>query len=145
MLPTDAKTRKGIPVYEGFFKYFPDAIAAVAQCSAISNAQHSGEGAPVQWVKETSTDELDALLRHMLDGTVDERDMEGVMHAVKIGWRAFANLQRMADAGINIYAVPPDSNVELLPVAVPGMITATEILDRRKMYEPEWQEPNPEA
>lgn len=138
MLPTDAKTRKGIPVYEGFFKYFPDAIAAVAQCSAIANEQHSGPDAPVQWVKGTSTDEKDALLRHMLDGVETDRDAEGVLHAVKTGWRAFANIQRMADAGINVYAL-----IEVIADEI--TCTPTEILDRRNMYEPEWQEPQPES
>jgi hypothetical protein len=105
MLPTDSKQRKGIPVYEGFIKYFPDAIAAVAQCSAIANAQHNGEGSPVEWAKHLSCDEKDAMMRHLLDSQFTDRDEEGIMHMVKVGWRAFANLQRMHDAGIDIYAL----------------------------------------
>ena len=32
--------RKGIPVYSGFVRYFPDAILAVAELSRIGNDQH---------------------------------------------------------------------------------------------------------
>lgn len=108
-LPTDAQERKNIPVYSGFVKYFPDAMAAVAQLSAIANDQHN-PGGQMCWRKELSTDELDALMRHMIDDTGSARDTEGVMHAVKIAWRAMANLQRIADSGVNIFAVRDDGN-----------------------------------
>lgn len=106
-LPMDAKTRKGIPIYSGFVKYFPDAMAAVAELSRIGNDQHN-PGQPLHWAKEKSQDEMDAQMRHIVDnagGT--ERDTEGVLHAVKNAWRAMANLQRLADAGVNIFAEPP--------------------------------------
>lgn len=112
MLPTNAEQRKAIPVYEGFIKYFPDAIAAIAQCSARANAQHSGPDAPVQWVKSTSTDEKDALMRHLIDAQFGARDSEGVLHMVKVAWRALANLQRMSDSGIDIYALV-NENIEI--------------------------------
>jgi hypothetical protein len=104
-LPTDSKTRKGIPVYRGFIKIFPDAVAAVAQLTAISTEKHN-PGGDVGWQKDKSTDELDAQLRHMLDDAIApcSRDDEGAMHAVKIAWRGMANLQRLADAGVDIYA-----------------------------------------
>lgn len=103
-LPTDAQERKGIPIYSGFVKYFPDAMAAVAQLSFIGNEQHH-PGTPLHWDKSKSQDELDALMRHTVDnakGTL--RDTEGVLHAVKTAWRAMANLQRLADSGVNIFA-----------------------------------------
>jgi len=111
MLPKDAETRKAIPVYRGFVQYFPDAIAAVAQLSQLANDQHN-PGQPLHWAKEKSTDELDAMMRHLLDSQSEERDDEGVLHMVKVAWRAMANLQRMADAGVNLFAetleVPPE-------------------------------------
>ena len=111
MLPKDAGMRKSIPVYRGFVQYFPDAIAAVAQLSQLANDQHN-PGEPLHWAKEKSTDELDAMMRHLLDSQSEERDDEGVLHMVKVAWRAMANLQRMADAGINLFAekleVPPE-------------------------------------
>lgn len=109
-LPTDAQARKGLPVFTGLVRYFPDALAAVAQLSNIANEQHN-PGEPLHWAKEKSKDELDAQLRHLIDhakalnGGGPYRDLEGVMHATKNAWRALANLQRMADSGMNIFAV----------------------------------------
>lgn len=110
MLPTDAKTRKGIPIFSGFLAYFPHAIAACAQLSLIANEQHS-PGQPLHWAKDKSADETDALLRHSTDMAIDEthRDPDGVLAAVKAFWRAGANLERMHDRGIDIFAVAPDS------------------------------------
>lgn len=115
MLPTDSKTRKGIPVYRGFLKIFPDATAAVSQLTAISTEKHN-PGGDVGWVKEKSTDELDALGRHMLDDAIDplSRDTDGALHAVKMAWRGMANLQRLADSGVNIFAEIPESTSEVV-------------------------------
>ena len=97
MLPTDAKGRKAVPVYTGFVKYFPDAIVAVAELSAVANEQHN-PGQPVHWAKEKSTDEKDALMRHLIDDVNTPYDTDGIMHATKVAWRAMANLQRLLDS-----------------------------------------------
>lgn len=97
-LPTDAKARKAIPIYSGFIKYFPDAIAAVAELSRIGNDQHS-PGQPLHWDRSKSGDELDAQMRHILDeagGTPEDTD--GVMHLVKNAWRAMAAAQKALEA-----------------------------------------------
>lgn len=108
-LPIDAATRKAIPVYSGCLAYFPHAIAAVAQLSAIANEQHS-PGEPLHWAKEKSADELDALGRHLLGQVADpmERDADGVLEATKIAWRSLANLQRLADQGHQLLRVKDD-------------------------------------
>lgn len=105
MLPSDAKARKDIPIFSGCVAYFPHALAALAQLSKIANEQHN-PGEPLHWVKEKSSDELDALMRHVTDMAIDKthRDPDGVLAAVKAFWRAGANLERMHDAGINIFA-----------------------------------------
>lgn len=91
ILPTDAKVRKSIPVYSGFFKYFPRAILAVAELSRIGNDQHN-PGEPLHWAREKSGDELDACGRHLLEaGTIDT---DGVRHSTKVAWRAMANLEK---------------------------------------------------
>lgn len=91
MLPTDAKARKGVPLYSGLIRYFPDALAAVAELSRIGNEQHN-PGTPLHWDRAKSTDELDALCRHLWEaGTVDG---DGVLHDTKVAWRALANLQK---------------------------------------------------
>jgi hypothetical protein len=81
-------------------------MAAVAQLSFIANEQHS-PGQEMHWAKDKSTDEMDALMRHMLDDVnpvVDDRDTDGVLHATKEAWRSMANLQRLADSGVDIFA-----------------------------------------
>ena len=92
---TDAKARKALPLFSGFVKYFPDAMIAVAELSRIGNDQHN-PGQPLHWAKEKSTDEHDALMRHLIDaGTIDT---DGVRHSTKVAWRAMAALQREIDA-----------------------------------------------
>ena len=90
----EAKRRKERPVASGVLDYFPDAIVEVAYCSYIGNEQHHA-GAPLHWDKSKSTDEADALMRHLMDrGT---RDTDGVRHSAKVAWRALALLQREID------------------------------------------------
>jgi hypothetical protein len=81
-LPQDAKERKMIPLYSGVIKYFPDALAAVAHLSYKGNQQHHPDK-PLHWDKNKSTDELDALMRHIIDEDWDA-----------VAWRALAHLQR---------------------------------------------------
>lgn len=111
-LPSDADARKRIPIFLGFRKYFPDAIAAAAQLSFIGNKQHN-PGQPVHWDKEKSTDHLDCADRHMTDyaGDAEHRDPDGVHPLVKAFWRLGAELQTLHDNGVNIYAEIPDDPV----------------------------------
>jgi hypothetical protein len=90
-LTTDAKARKATPIFSGCIMYFPDALAAVAELSRIGNDQHN-PGEPLHWARGKSTDELDALSRHLTEaGTYDT---DGVLHDAKMAWRALANLQK---------------------------------------------------
>ena len=81
-LPTDAAERKKFPIYSGFMCYFPHAIAAVANLSYKGNLQHHPDK-PLHWDMDKSQDELDALMRHMIDGDW-----------AQVAWRAMANLER---------------------------------------------------
>ena len=88
---TEAEIRKAHPLCTGVLDYFPDALMEVAHCSKVGNDQHN-PGQPLHWAKEKSTDEADALLRHLKDrGTYDT---DGVRHSAKVAWRALALLQR---------------------------------------------------
>jgi hypothetical protein len=94
-IPTEAKARKAVPIFSGVIRYFPDALAAVAELSRIGNEQHN-PGKPLHWDRSKSGDELDALTRHLFDaGTIDS---DGVRHSVKVAWRALANLQKELEA-----------------------------------------------
>ena len=99
-LPTDAKQRKDVPIYSGFICYFPLAIAAVAALSQRGNLQHNGPDAPLHWNRSKSQDELDALMRHLVDVTTDGEiatDTDGVLHLTKVAWRAMAKLQKVLE------------------------------------------------
>lgn len=87
----DKQWRKERPVYSGVLKYFPDAILEVAYASYIGNKQHH-DGKPLHWDRSKSTDEPDALVRHLMQsGTIDT---DGVRHSAKVAWRALALLQK---------------------------------------------------
>lgn len=90
-LPTDSKARKCIPLFTGLFKFFPDALAAIAYRSFVGSKQHHPDD-EVWWDRTKSGDELDAMMRHVLDG-----DWEAV------AWRACANLQKKIEAGYDPY------------------------------------------
>lgn len=84
-------SRKDYPVFSGFLKYFPDACLAVANVSKVGNDQHN-PGQPLHWNRALSTDEPDALMRHLIQaGTLDT---DGIRHTAKVAWRAMALLQK---------------------------------------------------
>lgn len=93
----DAQERKNRPVCTGVVDYFPDALQEVARVSQIGNDQHN-PGQPLHWDKSKSTDEADALLRHLMDR--GKLDTDGMRHSAKVAWRALALLQRELDAEI---------------------------------------------
>jgi hypothetical protein len=109
-LPHDGAKRKEFPLYSGCIRYFPNALAAMAQLSLIANAQHS-PGKKLHWAKGKSRDETDARQRHILDeamaenGEIPWHDSDGVHHAVKSLWRAAARVERLHDAGVDIFAI----------------------------------------
>ena len=97
-MTNEAKKRKETPVFSGVLNYFPDAIRAVAEVSFVGNEQHN-PGSELHWDRDKSTDELDALSRHLIDaGTMDS---DGLRHSAKVAWRALANLQKEIEAEKN--------------------------------------------
>jgi hypothetical protein len=92
--PTDkAAERKATPVFSGVLKYFPNALKEVAKCSQAGNDQHHPDK-PLHWDMSKSTDEYDALTRHLIDHTINPVDDDGVLHLAKVAWRALAGLER---------------------------------------------------
>ena len=83
ILPVDPKERKSVPVYTGFIKYFTRAIAEVAKISYIGGLQHGQTPETLFWDRTKSKDELDAMMRHVLD-----EDW------AQVAWRAMANLEK---------------------------------------------------
>ena len=84
--------RKGMPVFSGVLAYFPDALKEVSKCSLAGNNQHHADK-PLHWDKSKSFDNEDALVRHLIDHSVNPIDNDGILHLAKVAWRALASLQ----------------------------------------------------
>jgi len=87
-----AKERKGMPVFSGVLKYFPNALKEVSKCSQAGNNQHHPDK-PLHWDKSKSNDNEDALVRHLIDHSIDPMDDDGILHLSKVAWRALASLE----------------------------------------------------
>jgi hypothetical protein len=83
--------RKKRPVYTGVIKYFPDALMEVSRVSVAGNEQHHPDK-PLHWDRDKSTDDYDALARHLIDA--GKIDCDGIRHTAKVAWRALACLQK---------------------------------------------------
>ena len=94
-MTTDPQERKNTPIFSGFIKYFPDAMADVAHLSWVANEQHN-PGTPMHWDRSKSQDEHDALVRHLMEAGT--RDTDGMRHSAKVAWRAMAALQKEIEA-----------------------------------------------
>ena len=90
-METNKDKRKQIPIFTGLIKYFPKPLAEVAKVSYTGNQQHHPDK-PLHWDRSKSTDELDALTRHLFQ--VGEIDTDGMRHSAKVAWRALANLEK---------------------------------------------------
>ena len=92
-----AEVRKATPVFSGVLAYFPDALKEVSKASLAGNKQHL-EGTPLHWDRSKSTDQLDALTRHLIDHASGEIiDDDGVYHLAKVCWRGLAQLQLLVE------------------------------------------------
>lgn len=90
ILPTDPAARKRIPLFTGCISYFPRALSEIAKVSLRGNEQHH-PGAPLHWDKSTSTDQLDAQVRHMVDSL--DPDVDRIEALAQAAWRALAELE----------------------------------------------------
>lgn len=85
--------RKEYPLFSGVLAYFPDALMEVAKTSLAGNRQHHKDK-PLHWDKNKSTDNADALMRHLADyASGNKIDEDGIPHLNKVCWRALALLQ----------------------------------------------------
>lgn len=92
LVSSESESRKSQPVFTGVVKYFPDALKYVSKVSKKGNDQHHSDK-PLHWDKSKSTDNEDALARHLIDHSQDPVDDDGLLHLGKVAWRALAALQ----------------------------------------------------
>lgn len=89
-----AAKRKAIPIYSGVVKYFPLALKEIAKTSFQGQQQHNPDK-PLAWDRSKSGDELDAMMRHLIDHASGEIfDEDGIRHLSKCGWRILAYIQK---------------------------------------------------
>jgi hypothetical protein len=91
VVPSGSAERKRAPLWSGLFRYFPDALVAVAQLSHRGNEKHN-PGQPLHWSRELSNDHEDCLLRHLLGSGEWDEDND-CPHEVAVAWRALAIAQ----------------------------------------------------
>jgi len=92
LVSSESESRKSQPVFTGVVKYFPDALKYVSKVSKKGNDQHHSDK-PLHWDKSKSTDNEDALARHLIDHSQNPVDEDGLLHLGKVAWRALAALQ----------------------------------------------------
>lgn len=97
-LPVNSSERKAIPLATGVLDYFPAALAEVAKVSKAGNDKHN-PGEPLHWSRGKSTDQADAIARHLLErGGIDPET--GQRFSAQLAWRALALLQiELEEAG----------------------------------------------
>ena len=72
----------------------PLALKEIAKASVAGQKQHNPDK-PLSWDRSKSGDELDAMVRHLLDHASGELvDDDGIKHIVKCGWRILAYIQK---------------------------------------------------
>ena len=97
----EAKRRKMTPMFSGCLAYFPDALAQVSQNSMVGHYQHNDPKDEMYWDRSKSSDELDAIIRHLADHSKDPYDADGRLHLSKVAWRALAMLQKFIEEDNN--------------------------------------------
>jgi hypothetical protein len=105
-LPTDSNERKDYPIMSGFLKYFPAAIAGVANLSKIGNDKHN-PGQPLHHARGKSSDHGDCIIRHLMDlqDLIAAKDKgiliteeQILLEASSLAWRALAYSQELHEA-----------------------------------------------
>lgn len=91
-------SRDDYPLFTGLLAYFPHALSEVARCSKVGNEQHNA-GEPLHWARHKSTAHADKIMRHLRDSLFEPMDDDGVLHVVKVAWRALALAEEALEAG----------------------------------------------
>jgi len=115
-LPTDSDERKEYPIFDGCIRYFPAALALVANTAKRGNDKHN-EGQPLHHARGKSGDHGNCIVRHMMDiadieaayerhqsRSADEHQfaLESykellLIEAGQLAWRALAFVQELCE------------------------------------------------
>ena len=105
-----SEERKQYPIISGCLDYFRDALLKVSHVSWLGNQKHN-PGQPLHWARGKSTDEIDALGRHLAGreniDVIDPAHSElTVEEGAEMVWRALAWYQKFLEAKYNIKPPP---------------------------------------
>jgi hypothetical protein len=90
-LPVDSNERKNYPVLSGCIKYFPAALAGVANISKKGNDKHN-PGQELHHSRDKSTDHGDCIVRHLID-------VEDLLAAYKRGDKSVTKEMILTEVG----------------------------------------------
>lgn len=94
-----SEQRKEYPLTTGCLDYFRDALLYVSHVSFKGNQKHNPGEEIIHWARGKSTDEPDAMARHL----VNRDDLDGdLLEAGEMAWRACAYLQKLLETKYNI-------------------------------------------
>lgn len=65
-LPVDSNERKEYPLFRGVLRYFPAALAGIANISKRGNDKHN-PGEEMHHARSKSADQADCIIRHLVD------------------------------------------------------------------------------
>jgi len=103
-LPTDSIERKNYPLYRGCLRYFPAALAGVANISKLGNDKHN-PGEDMHHARGKSPDQGDCIMRHLMDtedllaaltrGDSSVTPQDILIEVSQLAWRALAFSQEI--------------------------------------------------
>lgn len=95
----DQQKAAKVPLWQGVFAYFSNALQAVGALSKLGAAKHNDGVLPTKWRDYPVTVYADALARHITDECKDGLyDSEShMLHAVHEAWNALARLEKLLE------------------------------------------------
>jgi hypothetical protein len=95
----DKQKAAKVPVWQGVFAYFSNALHAVGSISKMGAAKHNEGKMPTKWRDYPAYVYADALARHILvENSGDLYDSESnMLHAGHEAWNALARLEKLLE------------------------------------------------
>ena len=95
----DQQKQSKVPVWQGVFSYFSNALSAVGAISKFGAVKHNGGKLPTKWRDYSLEVYSDALARHIIEeneaGLYDSES--GMLHAGHAAWNALARLEKLLE------------------------------------------------
>jgi len=91
------EVRKATPI-DAIFKFWPDAMVALAQHIWKGNEKYNPEHPKIGWIREKSSDHVGSMTRHLCYDYVKASTREAKIKVMSaIAWRALAELQLLTE------------------------------------------------